>query len=176
MIASRYALALFEVCEETNSFDEIYSDIENVCTVLLENENLNGVLKSPIINREEKKNLLLKVFTDINKTTKNFLQILIDKQRINVLSEIKIHFKKLINEKLNIIEGTAITAVKMSDEEINKLQEKLSNKYSKNVTLTNIVDETVIGGVLVRLGNEEIDGTVKANLAKLKDNLSQVIS
>ncbi|MFI3209966.1 MAG: F0F1 ATP synthase subunit delta [Peptostreptococcaceae bacterium] len=176
MIASRYALALFEVCEETDSFDEIYSDLENVCAVLLENENLNGVLKSPIINREEKKNLLLKVFTDINKTTKNFLQILIDKQRINVLSEIKIHFKKLINEKLNIIEGTAITAVKMSDDEINNLQEKLSNKYSKNVTLTNIVDETVIGGVLVRLGNEEIDGTVKANLAKLKDNLSQVIS
>ena len=56
------------------------------------------------------------------------------------------------------------------------LEKNLSIKYNKNVTLNNIVDETILGGVLVKLGNEEIDGTVKTRLAKIKNQLSQVIS
>ena len=64
----------------------------------------------------------------------------------------------------------------MTDEEVKSLEDKLSKKYNKKVILTNIVDSSIIGGVLVRVGNEEIDGTVKSNLAKLKENLSMVIS
>ena len=60
--------------------------------------------------------------------------------------------------------------------QIKKLEEKLSQKYNKNVTLENKVDKSILGGVLVRLGNEEIDGTVKTRLSKVKEQLSQVIS
>ena len=76
----------------------------------------------------------------------------------------------------NILEGTAITAVKLSEKEIKDLEKNLSIKYNKNVTLNNIVDETILGGVLVKLGNEEIDGTVRTRLSKMKNQLSQVIS
>ena len=61
-------------------------------------------------------------------------------------------------------------------EEIKDLEKNLSIKYNKNVTLNNIVDKTILGGVLVKLGNEEIDGTVKTRLSKMKKQLSQVIS
>ena len=64
----------------------------------------------------------------------------------------------------------------MKKEEIKELEEKLSEKYNKNVTLENKVDKSILGGVLVRLGNEEIDGTVKTRLDKMKEQLSQVIS
>ena len=64
----------------------------------------------------------------------------------------------------------------MSKEEIKKLEENLSSKYNANIILENIVDETVLGGVLVRLGNKEIDGTIKTRLENLKQELSQVIS
>ena len=76
----------------------------------------------------------------------------------------------------NILEGTAITAVELSEKEIKDLEKNLSIKYNKNVTLNNIVDETILGGVLVKLGNEEIDGTVRTRLSKMKNQLSQVIS
>ena len=62
------------------------------------------------------------------------------------------------------------------EEEVKELQTKLSAKYNKTVVLENEVDKSVLGGVLVRLGNEEIDGTVKTRLAKMKEQLSQVIS
>ena len=56
------------------------------------------------------------------------------------------------------------------------LEKNLSIKYNKNVTLNNIVDGTILGGVLVKLGNEEIDGTVRTRLSNIKKQLSQVIS
>ena len=107
---------------------------------------------------------------------KNFFKILIDKERISSLELIQKSFKELLNEKNNILEGKAITAIPMSKEEIKKLEENLSSKYNANIILENIVDETILGGVLVRLGNKEIDGTIKTRLENLKQELSQVIS
>ena len=74
------------------------------------------------------------------------------------------------------LEGVVITAVPMEGSELNALQAKLSTKYNKTVILKNEIDKSVLGGVLVRLGNEEIDGTVKYRLDKMKEQLSQVIS
>ena len=106
----------------------------------------------------------------------NFLKIVIDKDRMSAIEDIKESYKNLLNDKNNILEGTAITAVPLNEEEIKDLEKNLSKKYNKNVTLNNIVDESILGGVLVKLGNEEIDGTVKTRLAKIKNQLSQVIS
>ena len=85
-------------------------------------------------------------------------------------------YKELLNDKHNIIEGTVISAIALTDEKVKELEEKLSKKYNKNVTLENKVDESILGGVLVRLGNTQIDGSVKTRLDNIKDQLSQVIS
>ena len=106
----------------------------------------------------------------------NFLKIIIDKDRVSAIEAILKSYKSLLNEKNNVVEGVAITAIAMTNNEIKELESKLSSKYNKNVTLENKVDESVLGGVLVRLGNEEIDGTIKTRLAKMKEQLSQVIS
>ena len=106
----------------------------------------------------------------------NFLKVVIDKDRMSTIEYIKESYKSLLNDKNNILEGTAITAVELSEKEIKDLEKNLSIKYNKNVTLNNIVDETILGGVLVKLGNEEIDGTVRTRLSKMKNQLSQVIS
>jgi F-type H+-transporting ATPase subunit delta len=113
----------------------------------------------------------------VNGTGKStFLKILADKDRLALLADIEKDFKVLLNEKNNILEGIVITAVPMKEEEVKELQTKLSAKYNKTVVLENEVDKSVLGGVLVRLGNEEIDGTVKNRLDKMKEQLSQVIS
>ena len=95
---------------------------------------------------------------------------------MSVIEKIKESYKRLLNDKNNVLEGTAITAVALSEEEIKDLEKNLSKKYNKNVTLTNVVDEAILGGVLVKLGNEEIDGTVRTRLSNIKKQLSQVIS
>ena len=115
-------------------------------------------------------------FGETNAGKSTLLKVIIDKDRVSAIEAILKSYKSLLNEKNNVVEGVAITAIAMTNDEIKELECKLSSKYNKNVTLENKVDESVLGGVLVRLGNEEIDGTVKTRLAKMKEQLSQVIS
>lgn len=176
-IASRYAEALFQVGEESNSTENLYNELKAVVDIIKENKEFSNILKSPIVSKEDKKDLISNVFgSQINKEMLNFMKILADKDRLALIASITEAFKTLLNDKNNILEGIAMTALPMKDDELEGLQGKLSAKYNKTVILKNEVDESVLGGVLVRLGNEEIDGTVKNRLDKMKEQLSQVIS
>ena len=177
IVASRYAEALFQVGEETDSTDKLYGELKAVVDIVKENKDFSNILRSPLVSKEEKKDLITKVFENkLSQNMINFLKILADKDRLALLADIEKDFKVLLNEKNNILEGIVITAVPMKEEEVKELQTKLSAKYNKTVVLENEVDKSVLGGVLVRLGNEEIDGTVKNRLDKMKEQLSQVIS
>ena len=177
VVADRYAQALFEVGEETQTTSELYKELSELLEIFNENKDLYSFLKSPLISSEDKKNVIQNIFKDqLSVNMNNFLKIVIDKDRISTIEHIKNSYKSLLNDKNNILEGTAITVVKLTEKEIKDLENNLSKRYNKNVTLNNIVDETILGGVLVKLGNEEIDGTVKTRLSKMKKNLSQVIS
>ena len=177
VIADRYAQALFEVGEETQTTSELYRELKQLVDILNENKDLYNFLKSPLIGRYDKKNVMKNIFENqLSKNMNNFLKIVIDKDRMLAIRNIQETYKNLLNDKNNILEGTVITAVALNEKEIKDLEKNLSTKYNKNVTLTNVVDETILGGVLVKLGNEEIDGTVRTRLSKMKKQLSQVIS
>ena len=177
IIANRYAEALFQLSEEENITKEIYNELHSVLDIVKSNKDLDNVLKSPLVTKADKVQLIETLFNNkINNNLKNFLKILVEKGRISSLKSIELTFKQLLNDRDNIIEGTVISAIPLTDEKVKELEEKLSKKYNKNVTLENKVDKTILGGVLVRLGNTQIDGSVKTRLDNIKDQLSQVIS
>ena len=177
IVANRYAEALFQIGEEENLTDMMYKELSDVVNLIKVNQDFFSVLKSPVISKKEKISLIDNIYENkININIKNFLKILIEQDRISFILDISDSYKELLNEKNNILEGFVISAIPMKKEEIKELEEKLSKKYNKNVTLENKVDKSILGGVLVRLGNEEIDGTVKTRLDKMKEQLSQVIS
>ena len=176
VIANRYAEALFQLSEEENITKEIYNELHDVVEVIKNNKELDNVLKSPLVAKNEKTQLIEALFNNkINNDLKNFLKILVEKGRISSLKSIELTFKELLNDKHNIIEGTVISAIALTEKQVKELEEKLSKKYNKNVTLENEVDQSILGGVLVRLGNTEIDGTIRTRLNGLKNQLSQVI-
>ena len=177
VIANRYAEALFQIGEEENKIDNLYNELKEVSSLMNTNKDLNNVMKSPLVSKKEKIQLIDTLFAGkVDNDLKNFLKILIEKGRITSINAIGETYKELLNEKNNILEGYVISAVPMNDEKIKELETELSKKYNKNVTLENKVDKSVLGGVLVRLGNTEIDGTIKTRLNGLKNQLSQVIS
>ncbi len=176
VIANRYAEALFQIGEEDNKTDNLYNELKEVSSLMTTNNDLNNVMKSPLVSKNEKIHLIDTLFAGkIDNDLKNFLKVLIEKGRISSIKAIEATYKELLNDKNNIIEGYVISAVSMDDEKIKELEKELSKKYNKNVTLTNKVDKSILGGVLVRLGNTEIDGTIKTRLDGLKNQLSQVI-
>ena len=177
VIANRYAEALFQLSEEEHITKEIYNELHDVVEVIKNNKELDNVLKSPLVAKNEKTQLIEALFNNkINNDLKNFLKILVEKGRISSLKSIELTFKELLNDKHNIIEGTVISAIALTEKQVKELEEKLSKKYNKNVTLENEVDQSILGGVLVRLGNTQIDGSVKTRLNNIKDQLTQVIS
>ena len=177
VIANRYAESLFQLSEEENITKEIYNELHDVVEVIKNNKELDNVLKSPLVAKNEKTQLIEALFNNkINNDLKNFLKILVEKGRISSLKSIELTFKELLNDKHNIIEGTVISAIALTEKQVKELEEKLSKKYNKNVTLENEVDQSILGGVLVRLGNTQIDGSVKTRLNNIKDQLTQVIS
>ncbi|WAW15071.1 F0F1 ATP synthase subunit delta [Peptostreptococcus equinus] len=176
-VATRYAQALFDLADEEKKISEIYQELTEILSLINSNSELKDVLKSPFVTKEEKRNIADQIFEgSLSKTTRNFMMVLIDNNRTIDLSSITVAYKELLNNKHNIEEGVVITAIPLSEDKISELEHKLSAKYNKNIKLTNKIDESIIGGALVKIGNEEIDGTVKSRLDDLKSDLSRVIS
>lgn len=176
-VASRYAEALFQLAEEENKTSEVYSEIFEMNDLIKNNVDLYDVLRSPFISRDEKKNVADRIFTDsVSRNSRNFLMVLIDNNRTTELDSIVLSFKNMLNDKNNVSEGKVITAIALTEEQLSELESNLSAKYNRSIKLVNEISEDIIGGVLVKIGNEEIDGTLKTRLDSLKEVLSQVIS
>lgn len=176
-VASRYAEALFQLAEEENKTSEVYAEIFEMNDLIKNNVDLYDVLRSPFISRDEKKNIADRIFTDsVSRNSRNFLMVLIDNNRTTELDSIVLSFKSMLNDKNNVLEGKVITAIALTEEQLSELESNLSAKYNRSIKLVNEISEDIIGGVLVKIGNEEIDGTLKTRLDSLKEVLSQVIS
>lgn len=177
LVAKRYAGALFEVGIEENKLDLFADELKNIVLIFDENLNFFNILKSPLISKKEKKELVENVYTDkVSNEILNFLRILVDKDRISIIKEMSIQYKNLLNKKNNIIEAVAVTAIPLESVQMEDLKAKLSATTGKNMEITNVVDENILGGILIRMGYEEIDGTVKTRLEKLKKELLQIIA
>ena len=144
VIANRYAEALFQLSEEENISKEIYCELHDVVQLVKKNKDLDNVFKSPLVAKNEKIDLIEALFNEkINNNLKNFLKILVEKGRISSLQSIELTFKELLNEKHNILEGTVISAVALTAKKVKELEETLSKKYNKNITLENKVDKSI---------------------------------
>lgn len=171
-----YAKAMFDVAEENEITDKIVSQFSNVINTIKENKDLSDVLKTPFILADDKKAILEKIFSDTTDIYLiNFLKVLIDRKKIKYIEDVYNRFLKLVNDKKTLEKGTVYSVVKLSDEEIKALEEKMSKKFSRVVKLENKIDKSLMGGVFIKIGNKEIDGTVRSRINGLKKELSKMI-
>lgn len=172
LVGKRYAEALFEAGLELDKLEKFKEDIENISKVLEVETDLQKVLNHPKISKDEKKDLLTSIFKGkVSEEILNFLFVIVDKRREGSLIEISKEFEELFNEHNNILKVTAITAIDMDNKVKNKLVQVLSNKTNKTIKLNNIVDRDIIGGVLLRVENKVIDGTIKGQLQSIEKTI-----
>lgn len=121
--------------------------------------------------------MIEKVFANqLSTSTFNFLKILVDKSRVAAFPQIADEFKNLLNAARNIKEVTAITASPLSEDLKAALIEKLQAITGSEIVLNHLVDSSLIGGILIKIGNEQIDGSVKSRLEGLKQDISAIIA
>ncbi|NLY77167.1 MAG: F0F1 ATP synthase subunit delta [Tissierellia bacterium] len=169
LVSKRYALALFEAGMELDKINVFKDDLLKVVDVLEMEEGLQKVLFHPKVKKDEKKELVDSIFGKlVCDEMLNFLYTLIDKRREKLTLQIKKEFEKLYNEHENTIDVVAITSVEMDHQLKEKLKLSLQNRLNKKVNLENVVDKDIVGGVLLKIENKIIDGTIKGQLKEIE--------
>lgn len=176
LVSKIYAQALFDVAIERNKLDEFAEELKFVNNIFQENPELYRLYKTPRIDSNEKKKIIAQIFEGgTSEEVMSLLKILLDKGRASSFEDIVKDYKRLANAHNNIIEAVAITAIPMPEEEKSALENKLSNLTGKMIRLENKIDNSILGGILVRIGDKVIDGTIQGRLNELQENLSKII-
>jgi len=172
VISTRYANALMEISEEKNSFERTMEDMEFVNNTLLNSKELKNVLQNPIISSKKKSTILEEIFSShISEGVKNFLELIVNKGRENILLEISNRFLELCDEKLNRTKVQISSAIELSDEQKENIAKKLEEITNKKIISEYKIDNSIIGGFKARFGDTVIDASVKHQLELLKKKL-----
>ncbi|WP_130805734.1 F0F1 ATP synthase subunit delta [Senegalia massiliensis] len=173
LVSKRYAEALFEVALEQENLEKFKEEIIGVSDIFESEKELKIVFEHPKLSTDEKKDILDNLFKDrISEEVLNFLYIIVDKGREKYISDIKDEYIVLFNKEYGIVEGKAITAIEMTQEKLERLEKELSKKLNKTIKLENKVDSTVLGGVLVKIGDKVIDSSVKGTIDEMSRQLN----
>jgi F-type H+-transporting ATPase subunit delta len=171
-LASRYAQAIYELAAEKQALDAVEEQLVLIEQTLSSVPELATLLYHPQMPINAKKETVVKVFgTDLADYVRNFLLLLIDKRRETALPGIIKEYRALANQARNITEAEVITAMPLADSEREALAVKLSAVTGKKVILKTNIDQSILGGVIVKIGDKLIDGSVTRQLKALQTAL-----
>jgi F-type H+-transporting ATPase subunit delta len=174
-VAKKYSTALFLSAGRRGLLDEAYTLFTDFKTVLKTDPALVKFLSSPKIEEEQKIDLLHRVFGERMQTLfLEFLKVLVRKRRAMYLFDVIDAFDLMVERHKGIVRATATTAVPLSGDEETRLIERLSTKSGKKIELERRIDPRLIGGMVVRVGDEMIDGSVRYGLVKLEERLNHI--
>lgn len=174
-VAGRYAEALYEIAVEKNMVDKLEEELRAVVNLLEEEPGLKKVLFHPRITAAEKKDVLKALLEDrISPVAMNFLCLVIDRQRETYLADIVEVFVDYANKARNIADVEVTSAVELGKDERKRLVKALGKMTGKEVRVNYSVDPSLIGGVVVRIGDKVIDGSIKTRLESMKEHLLQI--
>ncbi|MEB3102518.1 F0F1 ATP synthase subunit delta [Ferviditalea candida] len=172
VIARRYARALFELAQEHNALDAVEADLKVVNQAIEDSPEFHNFLLHPQIDTKIKKEKMSNIFSGkITEQVFSLLLLLLDRRRENILSAMVQEFVKMANEARNIAEATFVSAVPLNSEELNEVGAQFGEKIKKTLRVANVVDPSIIGGLIVRIDDRLYDGSVKNKLSKFKHKL-----
>lgn len=167
-LALTYAHSLFSLAEDEGLVEKIYEELMSISEILSENPDYEVLLDSPAIPAQKRFELIDEAFAPYMEYVVNLIKILCEKRRIHILRDCAKEYDKLYYEKLGIKRVTAITATSLSDELREKLVKKLEAQWDKKVELTEKVDPSILGGIVLRTDNSQTDASVRTKLEQLK--------
>lgn len=166
--ATRYAKAILGYAQEQGSLEAVHANLSTVATVVKENKDLRSMIESPVIKSEVKGKALKEIFTDFSDDTAKLFALLLENNRIELLAMVAEKFVVLYDEHMNKQNAVVTTAVPLSAELEAMVLAKVKELTGKEVTLENKVDETIIGGFILRVGDMQYNASIASKLNNLK--------
>ena len=166
----RYALALYDVCTEKGNIEQVMQEFKTIVDDMMSNEGLIKITKHPQISKAAKIRIYKEIFGGkITDELLNFLILLIEKERILYLKEKYAQFRLIHLERTNTIIAKVRTVIPLEDSQKEALKQKLEKTYDKTVIIEEEIDKSIIGGIIVMVGSDVIDGSIKNRLKEMKD-------
>ncbi len=168
-VALRYANAIIEVSQEQNLADEVYADMQTIQTTIEASQELQDFLSSPIITSIVKKQTLEAIFSSqINAITTRSINLLVENQRIDVLGAVAKQYVLRLDQINGKQEAIVTSAIPLTDALRSKILDKVNALTGKTAILKNIVDPSIIGGYILRIGDIQYNASVKQKFNELK--------
>ena len=168
-LGSVYAKALLGVGEKSGNTDQLLEELSVLAEAVSNQPSLNSTLQSPQVGTEEKLKLVGKIFEKkVSAPLMNFLKVLVGKDRFDCVAAISAAAKQLNDEKSGEIQATVTTAEKIDAKSRDEIAKQLSKKLGKKVKLDSVVDASVVGGVVVRVGDTVYDNSVVGQLQQVR--------
>ncbi|MDN5786349.1 F0F1 ATP synthase subunit delta [Pseudorhodobacter sp.] len=175
-IAARYATALFELAKEGKSLKALEGDIDALDAALDSSADLKAMISSPVYSRDEQEHAIVAIAKKmgLSTLTANTLALMAEKRRLFVLPQLTKAVQDMISEEKGEVTAEVTSASKLSAAQAKELAATLKARVGKDVKLKTAVDESLIGGLVVKLGSTMIDTSVKARLAALQNAMKEV--
>ncbi len=173
--ANEYGKALFMITEEESLSDKMLTDVRTAESIFKDNPDYIKLLSSPAIPKSERIELVDKAFSCLDINLCNLIKILVEKHAIHLFGKVAREYYGLYDESRGILRVEAITAVALTNEQHERMTEKLSKSLNKTVVLTNTVNRSILGGVTLRYSGVQIDGSVKTRLDKFEEALKNTV-
>jgi len=173
-VARRYAQALLMIAVEKDSLGQFQEQLESIVGAIISDEKALLVINNPRIQPEEKKAYLKQYFNSgVSATIVNFVNLIVDKKRESFFLDIVKEYARYADEVRNIVNAEVRSAVQLTDKDFRDIESRLAKHTGKNVRLNMVIDTSLLGGIVVKIGETVIDGSVVKRLALLKHHLRQ---
>jgi F-type H+-transporting ATPase subunit delta len=172
-IAEVYARALFEAAKENDVLDRVHDELGEFAEALEDDRDLQVFLFSPYFSSDEKREGVRTIVSDADERTVNFLALLAERHRMPALFRIKREFDALWADENKLLPVTVTSAVELDEGLVEEIGNRIQEQTGRKVELSANVDPDVLGGLMVRVGNKVLDGTVRNRLERLRKQVAK---
>ena len=171
--ANRYSLALYELASESNLLENIEKNSSELLNLISVNDEFNKLIRDPTVSQDNLTNIVNKISENfkLENLFKNFLCLLVKKRRFFYIEQILKSFEGICSEKRGEINAEIKSAKQLSETEINKITDELSNNFKSKIKLNYKYDQSLIGGLIVQVGSTMIDTSIKNKLQQIENKM-----
>ncbi len=173
-IAQVYARSLFEVAKERGALDRVRTELGEFADALEANRELAVFFFSPYFSTEEKKGALGRAIGGADDTTRNFLELLVEKHRMPAIFRVRRTLDALWEEENKLLPVEITSAIALDPAVVARLQDEIGRQTGRRVQLTETIDPDVLGGLVLRVGNQILDASIRTRLDGLRKQVARV--
>jgi F-type H+-transporting ATPase subunit delta len=172
-VARRYARALFEIGKETATLPALAKDIEDAAAMYSASEDLRAALSNPLVPQAQNEAVLQEIGAraGFSETAQSTLRLLARRRRFAALPEIARQLARLVDHEQNLAQALVTSAGPLSEAYLGRLRAELEKATGKKISITHQQDPSLIAGVVTQIGDQVIDGSIRARLSSFRESL-----